>query len=228
MKIDVLTLFPGMFTGPLHESIIKKARENGLVEIDIHNIRDWTSDKHRTADDKPFGGGPGMVMKPEPIFQAIDYLVSKGKADRVILLSPQGKRLTQALAVELAGESHLILICGHYEGVDERVRSLVTDEISIGDYILTGGELPAMILIDAITRLVPGVVGDSNSINEETFSDGLLEYPQYTRPAVYRGLKVPEVLLSGNHKRIQQWRKAQALKKTCCLRPDLMARSKIE
>lgn len=222
MKIDILTLFPEMFTGPLDESIIKRAREKGLLEIDIHHIRDWTLDKHRTADDKPFGGGPGMVMKPEPIFRAIDHLLSIGQPDRIILLSPQGKKLTQARAVELAVARYLILICGHYEGVDERVRTLVTDEISIGDYILTGGELPAMVLIDTIARLVPGVVGDCDSIVEETFSEGILEYPQYTRPAVYRGLKVPEVLLSGDHKRIEKWRQSQALKKTRSRRPDLM------
>lgn len=167
-----------------------------------------------------------MVMKPEPIFRAVDHLQAENKAEKIILLSPQGRRLTQKMATSLATVKHMILICGHYEGVDERVRSLITDEISIGDYILTGGELPAMVLIDVIVRLIPGVLGDPNSINEETFSGGLLEYPQYTRPAVFRGLKVPEVLLSGDHRKIQQWRKEQALKKTRSQRPDLIEKEK--
>jgi len=228
MKIDILTLFPEMFTGPLTESIVKRAQDAGLLEINIHDIRDWTTDKHRSADDKPFGGGPGMVMKPEPIFKALDELKSNGEPDRIVLLCPQGRKLDQETTVELAGLEHLMFICGHYEGIDERVRSVVTDEISIGDYILTGGELPAMVLIDAMARLIPGVIGDYNSVHEETFANGLLEYPQYTRPAEFRGLKVPEILLSGDHKKIEQWRKEQALKKTHSQRPDLISKKEKE
>lgn len=228
MKIDVLTLFPEMFRGPFDESIVKRARDAGLIEINIYDIRAWTSDKRRTVDDKPFGGGPGMVMKPEPLFKALDDLEEKGEPDKVILLCPRGNKFSQDTAVELSGLDHLILICGHYEGIDERVRTRVTDEISIGDYILTGGELPAMVMVDALTRLIPGVVGDYNSINEETFSDGLLEYPQYTRPAEFRGLKVPEVLLTGDHQKIEQWRQEQAFKKTRDQRPDLIRRRQDE
>ena len=193
-----------------------------MIEINIYDIRAWTDDKRRTVDDKPFGGGPGMVMKPEPLFKAMDDLENKGKPDKVILLCPRGRKFDQDIAFELSGLDYLILICGHYEGIDERVRARVADEISIGDYILTGGELPAMVMVDALTRLIPGVVGDYNSVNEETFSDGLLEYPQYTRPAEFRGLKVPEVLLTGNHQKIEQWRKARALEKTKAQRPDLI------
>jgi len=220
MRIDVLTLFPGMFTGPLDESILRRARQSGQLDLRIHNLRDWAHDKHRTVDDRPFGGGPGMLLKPEPIFEAVESL--RTEKSRVILLSPAGRLFRQEIAQELAKESHLILICGSYEGVDERVRThLVDDELSIGDYVLTSGALPAMVIIDAVTRLLPGVLGDEQSAEEESFSDGLLEYPQYTRPAEYRGLRVPEVLLSGNHEEIAKWRLQQAIERTRQRRPDL-------
>jgi tRNA (guanine37-N1)-methyltransferase len=203
MKIDVLTLFPRMFENVLGESIIKRARQAGHVKININDLRQWTHDKRKTVDDKPFGGGAGMVMKPEPIFEAVDDL--KGRGTRVVLLTPQGKQLDQRAARKLSRYKHLILVCGHYEGFDERVRKrLATDEISIGDYVLTGGELPAMILIDTIVRLLPDVLGHKDSARFESFEDDLLEYPQYTRPAQYRGLKVPKVLLSGDHKAIEE------------------------
>jgi tRNA (guanine37-N1)-methyltransferase len=221
VKIDIITLFPKMFGYVLDESIIKRARKSGKVSIGIHNLRDWTRDKHRTADDKPFGGGAGMVMKPEPIFEAVADL-KKGRA-RVVLLTPQGRKLDQRTAKRLAKHKHLILVCGHYEGVDERIRKhLATDEISIGDYILTCGELPAMVLIDTVVRLVPGVLGHKDSAKFESFEGGLLEYPQYTRPARYKKYKVPKVLLSGNHSFIEKWRKEQAVKRTKARRPDIL------
>jgi len=220
MKIDVLTLFPAMFAGPLDESIIKRARAEGLLELVIHNLRDYTHDRHRTVDDKPFGGGPGMLLKPEPIFEAVEHLV---RADtRVILLTPAGRTFNQAISRELARQERLLLICGSYEGFDERVReALADDELSIGDYVLTNGALPAMVVIDAITRLLPGALGDDQSSHDESFSHGLLEYPQYTRPAEFRGMKVPEVLLSGNHSEIENWRREQARNRTKERRPDL-------
>jgi len=221
VTIDVLTLFPGMFENVLGESIIKRACQAGHVKININDLRQWTHDKRKTVDDKPFGGGAGMVMKPEPIFEAVDDL--KGRGTRVVLLTPQGKQLDQKAARKFSGYKHLILVCGHYEGFDERVRKhLATDEISIGDYVLTGGELPAMILIDTIVRLLPDVLGHKDSARFESFEEDLLEYPQYTRPAQYRGLKVPKVLLSGDHKVIEEWRKVQALKRTKERRPDLL------
>lgn len=221
MRIDVLTLFPGMFDNVLNESIIKRARKSGRVKINVHNLRDWTRDRHRTADDKPFGGGAGMVMKPEPLFEAIDDL--KKSNARIVLLTPQGKKLNQKLAKRLSKYRHLILICGHYEGVDERVRKyLATDEISIGDYVLTCGELPAMVLIDSVIRLVPGVLGHKDSAKFESFERNLLEHSQYTRPAEYRGMKVPKVLLRGNHKRIEEWRRKESIKRTKKRRPDLL------
>lgn len=221
MKIDVLTLFPGMFAGPLDESIVGRAREAGLLELGIHNLRDYTHDRHRTVDDKPFGGGPGMLLKPEPIFEAVEAL--RGEQTKVILLSPKGRRLEQSICRELAQEQHLLLICGSYEGVDERVREgLVDDELSIGDYVLTNGALPAMVIVDAVTRLIPGVLGDDESSVDESFSQGLLEYPHYTRPAEFRGMKVPDVLLSGNHAEIARWRAEQAQGRTRERRPDLM------
>ncbi|NQT07051.1 MAG: tRNA (guanosine(37)-N1)-methyltransferase TrmD [Candidatus Omnitrophica bacterium] len=221
MKIDVLTIFPDMFGCVLNESIIKRARSSGRVKIDVHNLRRWTRDRHKSVDDKPFGGGAGMVMKPDPIFKAVDKL--KKKTSRIVLLTPQGKTLNQRVAKRLAKAKHLILICAHYEGVDERVRkNLATDEVSIGDYILTCGELPAMVLIDSVTRLIPGVLGHKDSAKFESFEDNLLEHPQYTRPAVYKGLKVPEVLLSGNHGKIKEWRKVEAVKRTKKRRPDLI------
>ncbi|MDN5346621.1 MAG: tRNA (guanine37-N1)-methyltransferase [Clostridia bacterium] len=224
MRIDVLTIFPGMFSGPLDESIIKRAREKGILEINLIDIRAFSQDKHRSVDDYPYGGGPGMVMRPEPIFLAVEACIPLGgSSPEIILLTPQGERFNQRLAGELAGQEHLILICGHYEGVDERVRqALVTREISIGDYVLTGGELPAMVIIDAIARLLPGVLGAPEGTAEDSFSWGLLEYPQYTRPRIFRGMEVPPVLLSGNHEEIRLWRRRQALKRTWQRRPDLL------
>jgi len=222
MKIDVLTLFPGMFAGPLDESIVRRARDTGKLELQLHNLRDYTHDRHRTVDDRPFGGGPGMLLKPEPIFEAVEHL--RREQTRVILLSPAGRLFTQVVAQELAQREHLLLICGSYEGVDERVREfLVDDELSIGDYVLTNGALPAMVIIDAVTRLLPGVLGDEQSAHEESFSRERLEYPQYTRPADFRGMKAPEVLLSGHHAEIAKWRAAQAELRTAQRRPDLLA-----
>ncbi len=227
MKIDILTLFPGMFIGPLGESILGKAREKGIIEIHTHNIRDYTLDKHKITDDYPYGGGAGMVMKPEPVFRAVDAVTERdGKVPpNIILMCPQGAPFSQQTAQKLAQEEHLVFLCGHYEGMDERIREgLVTQEISIGDYILTGGELPAMVVIDAVCRLIPGVLGESFSAVEESFSAGLLEYPQYTRPREFRELRVPDILLSGDHEKIRLWRHQQALQRTLTRRPDLLKR----
>jgi tRNA (guanine37-N1)-methyltransferase len=222
MKIDVLTLFPGMFAGPLDESIVRRARETGLLDLQIHNLRDYAHNRHRTVDDKPFGGGPGMLLKPEPIFEAVEALA--GDTTRVVLLTPAGRRFDQAAARELAQHSHLLLVSGSYEGVDERVReALADDELSVGDFVLTNGALPAMMVIDAVTRLLPGALGDEDSPRDESFSQGELEYPQYTRPAEFRGMKVPDVLLSGNHAEIARWRAEQARLRTRQRRPDLLA-----
>ncbi len=224
MKIDVLTLFPAMFAGPLDESIVQRARANGALDLVIHNLRDYAHDRHKTVDDRPFGGGPGMLFKPEPVFEAVEKL--GGAKTRVILMSPAGRKFDQALARELAGEAHLLLVCGSYEGFDERIReNLADDELSIGDFVLTNGALPAMVVIDAVTRLLPGVLGDDESSQDESFSHGLLEYPHYTRPAEFRGMKVPEVLLSGNHAEIAKWRAEQAKLRTQARRPDLLAGS---
>ncbi|TDA65640.1 MAG: tRNA (guanosine(37)-N1)-methyltransferase TrmD [Clostridia bacterium] len=221
MRIDILTIFPQMFTGPLTESIIKRAREKGLVDIVLVNIRDYSPDRHGSVDDYPYGGGAGMVMRPEPVFLATEAV--RRENSRVILLSPQGSLLRQEKVRELATCPHLVLICGHYEGLDERIREyLVDEEISIGDYILTGGELPAMVVVDAVVRLIPEVLGASASLEEESFSHGLLEYPQYTRPRDFRGMKVPEVLLSGNHQEVARWRREQAVRRTLARRPDLL------
>ena len=226
MKIHILTLFPEVFDGFVAHSIVKRAIEKGKVEITPHNLRDWTHDRHRTCDDRPFGGGPGMLMKPEPVFEAYDELFARkkaGKSFRFVHLTAQGTPFDQKKAAELAGCKELAFLCGHYEGVDQRViDTLVTDEVSIGDYVLTGGELPAMVVIDAVVRLLPGVVGCAHSTVFESFSQNLLEYPQYTRPAVYRGLQVPPVLLSGNHQKIGEWQKDEALKRTLKRRPDLL------
>jgi len=220
MKIDVLTLFPSMFAGPLDESIIKRARQAGLLELQLYNLREWAYDRHKTVDDRPFGGGPGMLLKPEPIFEAVERL--SREETRVVLMSPAGRTFNQEIARELAVEKHLLVVTGHYEGFDERVREhLADDELSIGDYVLTNGALPAMVLVDAVARLIPGVLGDEESATEESFSRGLLEYPQYTRPAEYRNMKVPEVLLSGNHAEIARWRAEQARLRTQERRPDL-------
>ena len=236
MLIDIITIFPEVFKPYINESILKIAQEKGKLKVKLHNLRDYTLDKHRKVDDRPFGGGPGMVMTAEPIFRAVEEISQKVKIksqkykskSKIILLSPQGKTLNQKLARRLSKLKHLILICGRYEGVDERVRrSLADEEISIGDYVLTGGELPAMVLVDALTRLIPGVLGHKDSIRDESFSANLLEYPQYSRPADFKVMKVPEVLLSGNHKKIEEWRKKQALETTKKKRPDLF-RKKIK
>lgn len=229
MRIDIITIFPKMFEAVLNESIIKRAQKKGKVKIVIHNLRDYTQNKHRKIDDRPFGGGSGMVLRLEPIFKAVESLMQGAKIGKgrkqvsIILFTPRGEKLTQKITKRLVKYKHLILICGHYEGVDERVRQyLVDQEISIGDYVLTGGELPAMVLVDCLVRLIPGVLGDKDSLTFESFEDNLLEYPHYTRPANFRGLKVPKVLLSGNHKKIEAWRKNQALKVTKKKRPDLL------
>jgi tRNA (guanine37-N1)-methyltransferase len=222
MKIDVLTLFPRMFAGPLDESIIQRARKTGILELQIHDLRDYAHDRHKTVDDRPFGGGPGMLLKPEPVFEAVEHLACE--QTRTVLLTPAGRRFDQQIARELTGCKHLLLVCGSYEGFDERIREhLVDDELSIGDYVLTNGALPAMIIIDAVTRLLPGVLGDDESSQEESFSSGLIEYPQYTRPAEFRGWKVPEVLLSGHHAEIAKWRVEQARARTQERRPDLLS-----
>jgi tRNA (guanine37-N1)-methyltransferase len=229
MVIDVLTLFPEMFKGPFEYSIIKKARDKGLVEINLVNIRDFSTDKHKKVDDYPYGGGPGMVLKPEPLFNAVEHLKgNKFIKQKTIFMTPQGKLLNQDIVRELSKLEHIIIVCGHYEGVDERVRQCIIDEeISIGDYVLTGGELPAMVLIDAVARMIPGVVGHKEGVYEESFITGLLEYPQYTRPRNFRGMEVPEVLLSGDHKKIREWRLKQALKRTYERRPDLLEDRKL-
>ncbi len=227
MRIDILTLFPEMFAGPFDHSIIKRAKEQGIADIIIHNIRDYTHDKHRTVDDYPYGGGAGMVLKPEPIFEAVEAI--KATADEemtVILLSPQGRLFNQKMAWELSIKPHLVLICGHYEGIDERVRdNLVDEELSIGDYVLSGGEGAVMVVVDAVVRLLPGAVGSEISVRNDSHSSGLLQYPQYTRPEIYRGWSVPRVLLSGNHGEIAQWRHQQSLLRTFKRRPDLMEKA---
>ena len=233
MRIDVLTLFPQMFEVPFSFGIFKRAVEQKLVSLKLHNIRDYTHDKHHTADDYPYGGGPGMVLKPEPIFETVESIKTDTGpvSDKlpVILLTPKGRLFSQPIAQELSKYSHLILICGHYEGIDERVREhLATDEISIGDYVLTGGELPAMVIIDAIIRLLPGVLGSDASALDESHTNGLLEYPQYTRPEVYRGWSVPEILLSGNHAEIARWRREQVIRHTLESRPDLMKKTSLD
>jgi tRNA (guanine37-N1)-methyltransferase len=226
VKVDVLTTFPEMFGPILSASILKRAQEAGIVTITVHDLRGWTTDKHQTTDDYPHGGGAGMVMKPEPFFAAVEELrcaTGAGCAEEIILLSPQGDLLTQALARELSAKDHLILLCGHYEGVDERVREhLATRELSIGDYVLTGGELPAMVVIDAVTRLLPGALGAEGGAESDSFAEGLLEYPQYTRPAEFRGWQVPDVLLSGHHEQIRRWRRKEALRRTLRRRPELL------
>ncbi len=221
MEFDILTLFPGIFTGPLDESILKRARETGLVQIRVHNLRDFTHDKHRVVDDRPYGGGPGMLMKPEPIFEAVEKLQRPESC--VVLMTPQGKPFTQAQAGQFAGKPHLIIICGHYEGVDERVReALVDEEISIGDYVLTNGALAAAVVVDAVTRLLPGAIGHEQSAADDSFATGMLEGPQYTRPPEFRGMKVPDVLLSGDHGAVEKWRVNEARERTRQRRPDLL------
>ena len=228
MRIDVITIFPEMFPGWLGSSMLKRAQAGGAVDIHVHDLRAYTHDKRRTVDDRPYGGGPGMIMKPEPIFEAVEAIhaqaaASQGKATapHIVLTAPAGERLSTELAEALAGTAHLMIICGHYEGVDERVRTALADRtVSIGDYVLTGGELPAMVLIDCIARFVPGVIGHAQATDEESFRDGWLEYPQYTRPPVFRNLEVPEVLRSGDHEQIARWRKLQSVARTMVARPD--------
>jgi tRNA (guanine37-N1)-methyltransferase len=228
LLFDVFTLFPDVFTPYLDTSILQRARERRLVEVRLHNIRNWTTDRHHVCDDIPYGGGGGMVMKPEPIFTAVESVLGAPPICPLILLDPQGRVLTQAVAQELSQYSHLALLCGRYEGIDERVRQhLVTDEISIGDYVLSGGELPALVLIDAITRLIPGALGDPGGAADDSHATGLLEYPHYTRPPVFRGWKVPDILLSGDHGRIDRWRRQQALVRTRQRRPDLLEKANL-
>ncbi len=228
MRIDILCLFPEMFASAFDQSIIKRAKEKGIVDIVTHNIRDYTHDKHHTADDYPYGGGPGMVLKPEPVFEAVEAIKQQLNTSEIpiILLTPQGRLFNQQVAKELALYSHLILICGHYEGIDERVHEhLATDEISIGDYVLSSGELAAMVVVDAVVRLIPGVLGSPMSANNDSHSDGFLEYPQYTRPRVYRGWSIPSILLSGNHREIACWQRHQAILRTAKQRPDLLKKA---
>ncbi len=221
MRIDVLTIFPGIFGSPLRESLLGKAIEADIVDVRVHDIRDVTTDRHRQVDDEPYGGGPGMVMKPEPVFAAVESLGEGPR--RVILLSPAGRRLDQALVRELAAEPWLVLVCGRYEGVDERVvEGLPAEEISIGDYVLSGGEVPVLVVLEAVTRLVPGVVGSEESLERESFETGILDHPHYTRPQEFRGMRVPDVLLSGDHAEVERWRREAALDKTRRNRPDLL------
>jgi tRNA (guanine37-N1)-methyltransferase len=226
MVFDILTIFPEIFRSPLSESLMKKALDKGILQVRIWNLRDFTEDKHRTTDDYPYGGGAGMVMKAEPIFRAVEEIKTNDPKARTLLLTPQGERFHQGLARGLSEQKHWILICGRYEGLDERVRLGVVDrEISIGDYVLNGGEIPALVFLEVISRYVPGFLGSEQSVEEETFSDGLLEYPHYTRPPVIRGMEVPEVLLSGNHAEIKRWRRRESLKRTYLRRPDLLERA---
>ncbi|WP_102028195.1 tRNA (guanosine(37)-N1)-methyltransferase TrmD [Salirhabdus sp. Marseille-P4669] len=224
MQIDILTLFPEMFEGVLQSSILKKAQEQGAFTYETINFRTFTENKHQKVDDYPYGGGAGMVLSPQPIFDAVEHVKTKRQTSpRIILMCPQGEQYTQSKAEELAKEEHLIFICGHYEGYDERIRThLVTDEISIGDYVLTGGELGAMVVMDSVVRLLPGVLGNDESAIQDSFSTGLLEHPHYTRPRDFRGMKVPEVITSGNHQKIEEWRKRESLKRTLERRPDLL------
>ncbi len=220
--IDLLTLFPGICTGPMTQSMMKRAQEKGLFTFQAHDIRQWTTDKHRLTDDAPYGGGEGMVMKPEPIFAAVEQL--RQPSSRVILMTPSGTPFSQSHATQLAAQAHLVIICGHYEGIDQRVIDhLVDEEISIGDYVLTNGALAGLVVVDAVTRLIPGVLGNDQSAAQDSFSHGLLEFPQYTRPADFRGWKIPEILLSGNHGEIAAWRKQRSLEKTRRVRPDLLS-----
>ena len=234
MKVDVLTLFPEMFQGPITESLLKKAQQKGLLSFNILNLRDFTSDKHKTADDTPYGGGAGMVMKAEPIFSALSRVKSQESpldfagGRRVVLMCPAGERLSQEKVKALAKIEHLIIICGHYEGVDERVKEMVDEEISIGDYVLTGGEIPAMVLVDAIARQIPGVVKEEESVKKDSFYEGLLDYPSYTKPEDIDGRLVPKVLLSGHHAQIERWRRKESLKKTLEGRPDLLAKAELD
>lgn len=224
MNFDILTLFPGMFAGPFNESIINRAKDKQLIDISLHNIRDWATDRHQTADDAPYGGGAGMVMKAEPLAACIESVKALCPASIIVLTSPQGRRLTHSIALDLATKPGLIIVCGRYEGIDERIRSLYAeDDISLGDFVLSGGEIAAMAIVDSVTRLIPGVLGSNESAGSDSFGDGLLEYPQYTRPPEFKELTVPEPLLSGNHELIRKWRRKESLRKTMILRPDLLS-----
>jgi len=224
MKFDILTLFPGMFTGPFDESIINRAKDKQLIDISLHNIRNWAIDRHQTADDSPYGGGAGMVMKPEPLAACIESVKAANSASTVVFTSPQGRLLTHAVALELSKKSGLIIVCGRYEGIDERIRSIYAeDDISLGDFVLSGGEIAAMAIVDSVTRLIPGTLGSLESAESDSFGDGLLEYPHYTRPPNFKGVTVPEALLSGNHELIRKWRRKESLRKTRALRPDLLS-----
>ena len=230
MKFDIVTIFPRMFDGPTREGILGRAIDRGLVDLRVVDLRDFTQDRHRTVDDVPFGGGPGMVLKPAPLFDAVDHLrQTRGEPGAVILTSPQGKPFCQADAVRLSALDHVVVLCGRYEGVDERVNDQVaTEELSIGDYVLTGGEFPALVMLDAVARLLPGAVGDEQSVEYDSFTRGLLDYPHYTRPAEYRGLKAPDVLLSGHHEQVRRWRKRQAVERTMARRPELLAAADLD
>ncbi|MFQ5532654.1 MAG: tRNA (guanosine(37)-N1)-methyltransferase TrmD [Candidatus Methylomirabilales bacterium] len=224
-RYEIVTLFPGIFSGPLDESILGRAQEKGLVQVRVHDLRNWTRDRHRVVDDVPYGGGAGMVLKPEPLFEAVDTL--REAESQVLLLTPQGERFDHEMACRLAEASHLIFLCGRYEGFDERVRTLANHEISIGDYVLSGGELPVLVVIDAVVRLVPGAVGDQDSVRQDSFAAGLLDHPHYTRPPEYQGLHVPDVLLSGDHEQIRRWRRKEALRRTLVRRSDLLKRASL-
>ncbi len=225
MRFDILTLFPGMFFGPFDESIIKRAKDKQLIDISLHNIRDWATDRHQTADDAPYGGGAGMVMKAAPLAASIDSIKSLHPSSTVILTSPHGRLLTHAVACELAEKPGLIIVCGRYEGIDERIRSIYAeDDISLGDFVLSGGEIAAMAIVDSVSRLIPGVLGSNESAEYDSFGDGLLEYPHYTRPPEFNGLTVPDALLSGHHEQIRKWRRKESLRKTRALRPDLLSK----
>jgi tRNA (guanine37-N1)-methyltransferase len=228
MQFEVFTLLPEVFPPYLESSILQRARQRGLMEARIHNIRDWARDKHHTTDDMPYGGGGGMVMKPEPVFDAVESILGPSSGIPIILLTPQGRVFSQAVARELSAHERIALVCGRYEGFDERIRTcLVTDEISIGDYVLTGGELPALIIIDAVTRLLPGALGDPTGAEDDSHASGLLEYPHYTRPPEFRGDKVPDILLSGDHAKIEKWRREQSLLRTLARRPDLLEKAEL-
>jgi tRNA (guanine37-N1)-methyltransferase len=229
VRFDLVTIFPRLCVGPLGEGIVRRAIERGVVDVQVHDLRDYTTDRHRSVDDVSYGGGPGMVFKPEPLFRAVDAIRAGGDVDAVILTSPQGRRFTQREAERLAGLRRVVLLCGRYEGVDDRVRSgLATEELSVGDYVLSGGELPALVIVDAVVRLLPGAVGDDASVDADSFSRGLLDYPHFTRPAEFRGLRVPDVLLSGNHADIRRWRARESLARTLALRPDLLPSAELD
>jgi tRNA (guanine37-N1)-methyltransferase len=230
MKFDIVTIFPDMVEAALAVGVIGRAREGGRLNIAVHNLRDFTNDRHRVVDDVPFGGGPGMVLKPEPLFAAVEALAeARGKPDAVLLMSPAGRVLTQADARRWAGMRHLVVLCGRYEGVDDRVREhLATEEVSIGDYVLSGGEIPALVVVDVVARLIPGVVGDQGSVEAESFTRGVLDYPHYTRPAEFRGYRVPDVLVSGHHAEIRRWRRREALRRTSERRPELLGTAELE